>query len=192
MIRETIVTSLSIDGKAHIAPIGVHRRGELYIIAPFRPSTTLANIETSGFAVINCVDDVRIFAGCLTGRHEWPTCAAERIAGVRLAAALAHTEVRLDTVEADELRPRLVCRAVHQASHAPFQGFNRAQAAVIEAAILISRLHMLPTKKMDAEIGHLRIAIDKTAGHAELEAWGWLMEKLDAHRARQRLAGKPA
>jgi len=32
---------------------------------------------------------------------------------------------------------------VHRASHAPFVGFNRAQAAVIEAAILVSRLRML-------------------------------------------------
>ena len=43
---------------------------------------------------------------------------------------------------------------VHAASHAPFQGFNRAQAAVIEAAILASRLHMLPREKIEEHYKH--------------------------------------
>ena len=58
----------------------------------------------------------------------------------------------------------------------PFLGLNRAQAAVLEAAILVSRLHMLPRAKVERELGYLAIAIDKTAGEAEREAWGWLME----------------
>jgi hypothetical protein len=59
---------------------------------------------------------------------------------------------------------------------------NRAKAAVVEAAILASRLHMLPQEKIDAELAYLQIAIDKTAGPEEREAWGWLMEKIAAHR----------
>ena len=54
--------------------------------------------------------------------------------------------------------------------------FNRAQAAIVEAAILVSRLHMLPTAKVERELGYLQIAITKTAGEAEREAWSWLME----------------
>ncbi len=46
-------------------------------------------------------------------------------------------------------------------SHAPFAGFNRAQAAVIEAAILLSRLHMLPRDKVESEIAYLEIAISQ-------------------------------
>ena len=65
--------------------------------------------------------------------------------------------------------------------HAPFAGFNRAQAAVIEAAILVSRLHMLPREKIETEIGYLETAIEKTAGAQETEAWTWLMEAIRAH-----------
>jgi len=68
---------------------------------------------------------------------------------------------------------------------APFQGFNRAQAAVIEAAILVSRLHMLPRHKVEAEMAYLAIAIAKTAGPAEQEAWNWLTEKVQATYASQ-------
>ena len=60
------------------------------------------------------------------------------------------------SVQEDELRPRFQCRVVHREMHAPFQGFNRAQAAVIEAAILVSRLGMLPREKVEEEIGYLQ------------------------------------
>ena len=72
---------------------------------------------------------------------------------------------------------------VHEVAHAPFIGFNRAQAAVIEGAVLVSRLHMLPPEKIDAEMGYLQIAIDKTASATEREAWAWLREAVERHRA---------
>jgi hypothetical protein len=72
---------------------------------------------------------------------------------------------------------------VHRVSHAPFEGFNRAKAAVIEAAILASRLDFLPREKIEREIEYLRIAVEKTAGAAEQEAWGWLMDKIREHYA---------
>ena len=61
-------------------------------------------------------------------------------------------------------------------------GLNRAKAAVLEAAVLVSRLHMLPDEKIDNEIEYLQIAIDKTASEHELEAWGWLMERIRTFR----------
>lgn len=186
MIQETILTTVDAGGRVHIAPIGVHLRDELFIIAPFRPSTTLENILAVRHGVINYTDDVRIFAGCLTGRRDWPTVPADAVPGARLAGALAHCEVRLERVEDDAQRPRLLCRAVHEATHAPFRGFNRAQAAVIEAAILVSRLHLLPAEKIESEIGYLGIAVEKTAGPAERAAWGWLMERIAVHRRQQR------
>jgi hypothetical protein len=50
--------------------------------------------------------------------------------------------------------------------------------------VLASRLHLLPAEKVDAEMRYLQIAIDKTAGPAEREAWGWLVEAVAAHAAR--------
>jgi hypothetical protein len=48
--------------------------------------------------------------------------------------------------------------------------------------VLTTRLNMLPPEKIEAELKYLEIAIAKTAGPRELEAWGWLMEKIDAWR----------
>jgi hypothetical protein len=187
MIRETLVVTRSASGHAHIAPMGaqatVFDNGvQGVMLQPFRPSTTLENLLLGRCATLNHVDDVRIIAGCLTGRRDWPLLPAERIQCGHLAAALAHVELVLDHVEEDPKRPRLFLRQVHEVTHAPFPGFNRAKAAVIEAAILVSRLHMLSADKIDREIEYLHIAIDKTAGDKEREAWAWLMAAVDAHR----------
>ena len=102
-----------------------------------------------------------------------------------LDRTLAHAELKVQRIEEDEQRPRFHCRVVHQATHAPFLGFNRAQGAVIEAAILATRLHMLPRHKVEAEMAYLEIAVAKTAGPAEQEAWNWLAEKVHAAYAGQ-------
>ena len=174
MIRETIVTTLGADGTPHLAPMGVRVEDGLYVIAPFRPSRTMDNLLESGEAVINYTDDVRVFAGFHTGRRDWPTVPAGRVRGVRLAQALAHVEVELARWEDDEVRPRIHCRELARETHGPFRGFNRAQAAVIEAGILASRLRRLPAEKIDREMDYLRIAVEKTAGPREREAWQWL------------------
>jgi len=180
LIRETIVTTAGPTGLVHIAPLGLIADGDGWIIAPFRPSKTLDNLCDVPFAVANYTDDVRIFAGCLTGRHQWPTVASDEIPVQRLAGALAHAELAVNRVTEHEERPRFHCRLLRLATHAPFMGFNRAQAAVIEAAILVSRLDMLPRDKIEQEIAYLQIAVNKTAGAAEQEAWQWLVESIAA------------
>jgi uncharacterized protein len=186
MIRETIVTTMNEKGAVHIAPLGIIAEDEGWVIAPFRPSTTLDNLNAVPFAVANYVDDVRIFAGCLTGRSKWPTVSAEDVPVPRLAAALAHAELEVESVTDDPQRPRFHCRVVRRVSHAPFEGLNRAKAAVVEAAILASRLHMLPRERVEQEIAYLTVAMSKTAGPAEQEAWDWLMEKIARHYAEAR------
>ena len=104
------------------------------------------------------------------------------VKGRVLANALSHQELAVEQREDDTLRPRFHCRVVHEATHAPFRGFNRAQAAVIEAAILVSRLHMLEAAKIDREMAYLAIAVGKTAGPREQEAWEWLTARIKEHR----------
>lgn len=183
MIRETIVTTLGPGGAVHVAPLGLIVEGEHLVIAPFRPSQTLENLRALPFAVANYSDDVLVFAGCLTGRRDWPTRPAEQVRGAVLEGALAHAELEVVAVAEDAQRPRFRCAVRHEAMHRPFRGFNRAQAAVVEAAILVSRLHLLPFDKIEREIAYLGIAVEKTAGPRERQAWAWLMERVDAARA---------
>ena len=184
-IRESIITTLHENGTVHIAPMGVHETEKGLMLAPFKPSATLNNLLREGTATINYPDDVRIFAGCLTGRRDWSTHPTDVVAGIRLLDCLAHTEVKVHTHEDDELRPKFYCDVVHEQTHKPFHGYNRAQFAVIELAILVSRLNMLPAEKIDAEIEYLLIGMNKTAGDREKEAWDWLMEKVIEFKTNQ-------
>ncbi|MGQ3674974.1 DUF447 domain-containing protein [Xanthobacter sp. TB0139] len=189
-IHEVIITTLGPDGAPHVAPMGVRFRGgdeEHVFLWPFAPSSTLDNIRASGHAVLNAVTDSRIFAGCVTGRQRiWPVVPAEKLPGVRLAAALHHMELNLIEDDGDTQRPLLTLRRIHEGRHGRFTGLNRAQAAVIEAAVLASRLHLLPPEKITQEMAYLQIAIDRTAGDSEREAWGWINDKIAAFKQEER------
>jgi hypothetical protein len=185
MIYETIISTIDNNGKSHVTPFGVQKKDNLFVIAPFRPSTTLENILHTQYAVMNLTDDVRIFAGAIARVQTFTLLPATKIAGFRLAETLAHHELQLVEVNEDIERPQLLMRSVHQETHHPFSGFNRAQAAVIELAVLASRLNRLPKEKILSERDYLQIAMDKTAGEREWQAWQWLVEKIDNYYAEQ-------
>ena len=177
-IHEVIVTTLDEAGKPHSAPMGISEVNGYFQVKPFKPSTTYDNLKRHRQCTINYLDDVRVFAGALTGRRQWPTLPCRRIEGVYLEQALAHTELEMTRFDDDDPRACFYGQVLEEVTHAPFRGFNRAQSAVIEAAILVSRLGMLPENKIQDEIRYLQIGIDKTAGERELEAWGWLMARI--------------
>jgi len=181
-IFEVVITTCAPDGVVHVAPMGVRYVVDDIVLKPFRPSRTLDNVLATRTAVLNTVTDVRLFAGCVTGRRTWPTLSAAPGA-VRLACAHAHLLLHLREVQEDPQRPTLRLARVREEQHSLVPGFNRAQAAVIEGAVLVSRLHLLPAQKIAEEMAYLQIAIDKTAGAPELEAWGWLREAVARHRA---------
>jgi hypothetical protein len=185
MIYETIISTVDLAGNVHITPFGVQKKDSLIVISPFKPSTTLENILATECAVMNLTDDVRVFAGAIVKTQTHAILPATVVKGFRLADTLSHDELRLEKVVDDPVRPQLWMRSVHQETHQPFAGFNRAQAAVIELAVLASRLSRLPQDKVLIERAYLQIAIDKTAGERELQAWQWLVEKIDGYYAEQ-------
>lgn len=184
-IYEAIIVSQSTEGVPHIAPFGIRRQQDIVLIAPFQPSTTLQNMQDTQTATVNFTDDVRIFAGAIVGRRDWRLTSASKLNGQRLVDSLAHAELQLVEIEEDALRPKLFFKVIHEETHHPFGGFNRAQAAVIELAVLASRLHLLPQDKIKNEMMYLQIAIDKTAGEREQQAWQWLQEHIQNWYATQ-------
>jgi|LNFM01.1.fsa_nt_gb hypothetical protein len=180
-IREALVSTLDAAGQVHLTPLGYRQRDGRVLLAPFHPSQTLANLQAHGVAVLNFIDDVSVIAGCLTGRRTWPVTPAERVAVPRLAQSLAHWELEVIEVFDDATRPTFECQVVLERVHAPFTGFNRAQAAVIEAAVLVSRLDWLDPVAVRDDFSRLQTAIDKTAGPRERQGWDWLCAALAQH-----------
>ena len=187
MIREAVVSTANADGSTHLTPLGYREADGELLLAPFVPSRTLANLRERGWGAVSFTDDVRVIAGCLTGRRDWPTVACREVRCARLESALAHTEFEVVRVVDDAQRPRFFCRRLRTDNHRPFLGYNRAQAAVVEAAILVSRLDFLPPAAVRSELDRLLPAVEKTAGDHERLAWTWLEAAVQSHPRHRRL-----
>jgi hypothetical protein len=184
MIHEVIVTTISNKGTVHIAPMGIRFIDKQVIISPFKPSTTLNNIIENNIATINFIDDVRVFAGIVSRyKKDWELSARTDLDIVpNLTLTNTFYNVAVNEYQEDDKRPNIICDIKNSEIIKPFLGFNRAQFSVIEAAVLLSRLGMIPMEKIDREIEYLKIGIDKTAGPHELEAWGWIQDKILSYK----------
>ena len=179
MIYEVIISTMNEDGSSHIAPMGVSQKADFVVLKPFKPSKTLDNILTQKIAIMNIVTDVRVFAGAVTGRSNFNLVALPDGKGFFLKDALSYLTLSLAEIHDDEIRSTLYMNKVNVIHLSSFKGFNRAQAAIIEASVLMSRLDLLSQDKIKQEIRYLEIAITKTAGKKEIQAWEWLMEKYE-------------
>ncbi|OUW00153.1 MAG: tetrahydromethanopterin synthesis protein [Betaproteobacteria bacterium TMED156] len=179
MIYEVVITTSDSENRPHVAPMGITYEDEMVILKPFKPSRTLENILSSKYAVMNITTDVKIFAACITGRNNFELINLDNNNGFRLKNATSHLVLKLNKIIDNETRPQLFMMNYSRVENSSFIGLNRAQAAVIEGSILASRLHMLSQEKIISEMKYLKIAIEKTAGPNEKEAWSWLEEKVN-------------
>lgn len=180
MIIESILTTLDAGGTPNIAPMGVEWGEDEIVIKPFLETTTFRNLRDTGVAVVNLTDDVMPFARGAIATPEFPTVPAARVRGVVLEAACSWREVEVRALDATPPRARVVTRVVHRGFRREFIGFNRARAAVLEAAILATRAHLLPPEQIRDEFARLQVIVDKTAGPREREAMALLADYVRA------------
>jgi hypothetical protein len=81
----------------------------------------------------------------------------------------------------DESQERVQIRAevVHRGTLREFFGLNRGKHAVVEAAILATRLHLIPLDEVRAEYRKLRVLVEKTGGPPEHAAFDFLIDHLE-------------
>ncbi len=182
MIRESIVITTDLKNKAHIVPMGVIFQKKKIFIAPYIPSKTFDNLIENPYAVINFTDDVNIFVDTLFKKKKIKIKPTKRIKSFYLSNTLSYLEIKVEKFIKNKLRPRFQCKILNTTTLDYFKGFNRAQLSVIEAAILVSRINILPISKIRKEINYLQIAIEKTAGKNENRAWKKLIKKINNKR----------
>ena len=179
MIRESIVITADLKNKPHVTPMGITYDKNKLIISPFIPSKTYLNLKENPYAVINFTDDVNIFVDALLGKSNFKIKSTKEIKSFYLENALSYVEVKVTKFIENKIRPKFECKILKETSLGSFKGFNRAQLSVIEAAILVSRIKILPVTKIKKEINYLKIAVDKTAGKKEKIAWTKLIKKIN-------------
>lgn len=180
MIVETIVTTRDGAGQVNVAPMGVEwdpsEPDNGIVLKPFLTTATYRNVSTTGSAVVNLVDDVRIFARAAISNPTYRTVPAAVVSGAVLADCCAWREVTVASIDSTPPRSRIETTVVHRGTNRDFIGFNRACHAVLEAAIYATRVHMHPREFLERELQRLQVIVDKTAGPREFEAWALLTD----------------
>ena len=187
MILEGIVTTVDAAGALNVAPMGPvvpdAEPWSTFVLRPFAGSRTYANLLATGVGVLHATDDVLLLAQAAVGEVQPPTVPAASIPGRRLADCCRWWEFRI--AERDAAGARATLHAVVTAAGVgrPWRGFNRAVHATLEAAILATRVGILPAEEINAGMQRLRIPVEKTAGPREREAFA-LLERTIAERQR--------
>ncbi len=179
-ILEGIVTTLNADGSPNISPMGpiVDEALDLLWLRPFQTSTTYQNLKRTGAGVFHLTDDVELFAQAAVGQpNPLPRLRpAEKIDGVILADACRWFAFEIESLDDSADRTSIVARVIDRGVQRDFLGFNRAKHAVLEAAILATRLHLLDAAEIQAELDRIEVPIKKTGAAAEHRAFNFLRE----------------
>lgn len=180
MIVEGLVTTTDAAAGPHLAPMGPRVEGDFakLLFRPFRTSTTYKHLVSRRHGVFHITDDVGLIARAAVSRLAQmpPTRPATRISGFVLTDACRAFEFEVVGIDESHERVSIDTAVVRRHDLRPFVGFQRAKHAVLEAAILATRLHILPRGEVVAELRKLRVIVDKTAGPAEFEAMTFLEE----------------
>src|SRR5262245_45145428 len=192
MVLEGLVTTLSPTQALHVAPMGPHVEPGLrrFLLRPFPDSPTYRNLCAPGEGVLHVTDDVLLLARAAVGPVEPPPHRpAEHVRGWVLTGACRYYEFRVRAVDDSEPRVRVEAEVVHAGVLREFFGFNRAKHAVLEAAILATRLHLLPLEEVAAEFRKFAVVVAKTGGPDEHAALAFLQAHLEQWQARQAASG---
>jgi hypothetical protein len=177
VIIETIITTTDASGVVNIAPMGVEWGEHEIVVKPFLETTTFRNLVATREAVIHLIDDALLFARAAVSTvttADAPVEPARVVHGVVLRDTCSWRELRVRSIDDTPPRSRIVTDVVHREMRREFLGFNRARHAVLEAAILATRTHLLPAGQIHEELTRLRVIVDKTAGPREQEAMAFL------------------
>jgi hypothetical protein len=182
VILEGILTTINADGTLNVSPMGPRVDEELneLLLRPFQTSTTYRNLKRTGQGVFHVTDDVELLARAAVGSPD-PMPATEPASAVDgriITGACRWYALRVRSLDDREERTNIVCDVVDRGWLRDFLGFNRAKHAVVEAAILATRRHLLEPDAIHTEFERLRVPVEKTGGPAERRAFEFLRRYL--------------
>ena len=170
MIIETIFSTLDESGNANFAPMGVVWGEEFITVLPFRNSHTCRNLLASGYGVANLTDDVLAYVRCGLYDAVLQHFAAKAVPGIVLKGACSWKELAVVSHGGDPDRADVRCRVLHTGRQKDFLGFCRASHAVLEAAILATRIGLLDPKAVADRLTQFEEIVEKTGDETERQA----------------------
>ncbi len=176
MILEAIITTTNEDGSVNVSPMGPLVENDVtdgFELRPFETSRTFANLRQRPYGVLHVTDDVMLFAKAAIGKlNELPPLKSAEVNANAfiLEDACRWYEFEAVYFETSEPRKNIRCQTIAAGRQRDFWGFNRAKNAVLEAAILATRVDFLPAEEIARQYESLRMIVDKTGGDHEHDA----------------------
>jgi hypothetical protein len=101
---------------------------------------------------------------------------ADAIDGYILSDSCRWYAVKVQSIDDSKPRTEIAADVVDRGFEREFFGFNRAKHAVVEAAILATRVGILPIDQIESEFERLLIPVEKTGGSQERAAFEFLSD----------------
>jgi uncharacterized protein len=171
MIIETIFSTLDNDGRPNFAPMGIEWGEEFVTVRPFRNTNTCRNLLSTGYGVANLSDDALAYVRCALYDAVLPYFPAKVLPGVVFEGACSWREMKLISQTGAGDRAELCCRVLYEGRQRDFLGFCRAGSAVIEAAILATRLNLHDPHLAAERLIHYGEIIEKTGSDSDKQAF---------------------
>lgn len=194
MILEGLITTLNPDGSVNLSPMGpiVDESMRELVLRPYQTSTTYRNLKRTGQGVLHVTDDVELLARSAVGKVDpLPAMLSARaIEGKILANACRWYAFKVRSLDDSQERTTITAEVVDSGRIRDFFGFNRAKHAVVEAAILATRVRFLPPAEIEREFQRLAVPVEKTAGDPERRAFDFLKNYVQGAVADQARPGR--
>lgn len=171
MIIESIFSTLGPDDQPNFAPMGITWGETSVVVRPFRDTATYRNLLATGYGVLSLTDDVLPFIQSSLYRVDLPYFPAHHVPGVVLQGACSWRELQVLSVAGSPERAEVHCQIVHEGRLREFLGFCRASAAVLEAAILATRLNAHTPEAVHEIMQHYAQIVEKTGGQNDHHAF---------------------
>ncbi len=183
MIVEGLLTTVDEQGRVNVAPMGpiVRPDWSALVLRPFEGSQTLANLRATGRGVFHVVDDAELLARCAIGHRDPapPMHWNEQARGWVLDRACRWYALEVQCWGGTPPRLEATSRVAACGRLRDFVGWNRARHAVLEAAILATRVAWLPQQQLAEALNFLAPLVYKTGDAAEHRAFALLVQYVE-------------
>jgi hypothetical protein len=171
MIVETIFSTLDQNGKPNFAPMGLVWGDKFVIVRPYRDTQTCRNLFSGRYGVANVCDDILAYVQCALYDAILPHFPAQAGSGVIFSNACFWREVEAVSFGGTTERAEVRCQVIAEGQKRQFLGFRRASNAVIEAAIVATRLNIYNHGTLTEKMAQYEDIVKKTGDDADRQAF---------------------
>ncbi len=170
------MTTVDVAGEMNVAPMGAvvtTQSFEFFELRPYPTSQTYANLMVKPEGVMHITDDCGLIAKSALGLPlpDLKLQPADKVDGYLISECCRCFEFNVKHANQQGPRGCFICSVTKTHRFRDFIGFNRAAFAVIEAAILATRIDFLPREEISEQLLRLETIVNKTGGEYELTVY---------------------